>query len=74
MDSLSNEQSSNSASPEDAFAKSEKIKARYLESGMQASDVDNAVNQLLADCSELFESGEHAWTFLMEETHENLEQ
>ena len=53
---------------------SDRIKAEYLTSGCQASDVDWAVGELMAHCGELFETPEHAWSFLMEETHENLEK
>ena len=37
------------------------------------TDVDFAVNRLMAECGELFDTPEHAWSFLMEETHESLE-
>lgn len=56
------------------FAKSEEIKAEYLASGCQASDVDAAVERLMAECGELFEHDRAAWEFLMEEPHEDSEQ
>jgi hypothetical protein len=56
-----------------AFAKSEEIKAEYLSSGCQSSDVDHAVRRLVDECGQLFENGDTAWSFLMEELHENLE-
>lgn len=55
------------------FRMSELIKAEYLESGCQASDVEEAVHKLMDKCGDLFESSEMAWSFLMEEPHENLE-
>ena len=55
------------------FARSEEIKATYLESGCQASDVDEAVERLMAECGALFENDRAAWSFLMEEPHEELE-
>ena len=56
-----------------AFARSEAIKAEYLVSGCQAYDVDEAVRKLMAECGELFEDNRAAWSFLMEETHEDNE-
>ena len=53
---------------------SDRIKAEYLASGPRASDVDWAVGELMAHCGRLFETPEHARSFLMEETHENLEK
>lgn len=55
------------------FARSEAIKAEYLASGCQASDVDEAVEKLMAECGELFEDDRAAWEFLMEEPHEDNE-
>lgn len=55
------------------FARSEAIKAEYLASGCQASDVDEAVRKLMAECGELFADDHAAWGFLMEETHEERE-
>lgn len=55
------------------FARSDAIKAEYLASGCQASDVDEAVEKLMAECGELFEDDRAAWEFLMEETHEDNE-
>ena len=70
------------------FIKSEAIKAEYLSSGCQASDVDAAIERLMAECGELFQDNraaweflimphdqdDHAaWEFLMEETHEDNE-
>lgn len=55
------------------FAQSEAIKAEYLASGCQASDVDAAVSRLMAECGELFEDDRAAWSFLMEEPHEETE-
>lgn len=56
------------------FKRSEEIKAEYLSSGCQAVDVDEAVNKLMVECGSLFESDRHAWSFLMEEAHEELEE
>lgn len=55
------------------FARSEAIKAEYLASGCQASDVDEAVEKLMVECGELFEDDRAAWEFLMEEPHEDNE-
>lgn len=55
------------------FARSEEIKAEYLASGCQASDVDEAVEKLMACCGELFQDDRAAWEFLMEEPHEDNE-
>jgi hypothetical protein len=55
------------------FSISDKIKGDYLGSGCEASDVDEALARLAALCPELFETPDHAWSFLMEEPHENLE-
>jgi hypothetical protein len=59
--------------PTDLFARSDEIKSEYLKSGCQASDVDQAVLQLMEECGELFEDSEAAWNFLMEETHKDKE-
>lgn len=55
------------------FIKSEAIKADYLASGCQASDVDAAIELLMAECGELFQHDRAAWEFLMEDTHEDNE-
>lgn len=56
------------------FARSEEIKAEYLASGCQSSDVDEAVEKLMRDCKSLFSDDTYAWSFLMEEPHEDLEE
>lgn len=56
------------------FSRADAIKSEYLASGCQSCDVDEAVQKLMAECGDLFESAEHAWSFLMEETHEGLEE
>lgn len=56
------------------IARTEEIKAEYLASGCQASDVDEAVRKLMAECGDLFEDDRAAWSFLMEEPHEESEQ
>lgn len=53
-----------------AFSQSEAIKAEYLASGCEASDVDFAVRRLMAECADIFKDDRAAWEFLMEETHE----
>lgn len=55
------------------FARSDAIKAEYLASGCQATDVDEAVEKLMSECGELFEDDRAAWEFLMDETHEDNE-
>ena len=55
------------------FSISDKIKGEYLNSGCQSSDVDHAIERLIALCPDLFATPDHAWSFLMEEPHENLE-
>lgn len=55
------------------FARSDEIKADYLDSGCQARDVDEAVERLMAECGALFENDRAAWSFLMEEPHEEQE-
>lgn len=50
----------------DPFARSDEIKREYLNSGHEASDVDEAILQLM-ECGELFEDNEAALNFLMEE-------
>lgn len=59
--------------PDPVFARSEEIKAEYLASGCQASDVDEAVEKLMSCCGELFQDDRAAWEFLMEEPHEDNE-
>lgn len=55
------------------FKRTEQIKAEYLASGCQACDVDEAVRKLMDECESLFENDRFAWSFLMEEAHEELE-
>jgi hypothetical protein len=50
-----------------------KIKAEYLASGCQSSDVDEAMGKLREYCGELFENDHAMWSFLMEEPHEATE-
>ncbi|MBU2772528.1 hypothetical protein HMI48_00940 [Acidithiobacillus ferrooxidans] len=50
-----------------------RIKSDYLAGNCQASDVDVAVETLMEKCPSLFATRDHAWSFLMEEAHENLE-
>ena len=57
----------------ETFARSGAIKAEYLNSGCQASDVDDAIRKLMAECGELFADDRAAWEFLMEEPHEENE-
>lgn len=57
----------------DSFARSDEIKAKYLNSGCQASDVNEAVNRLMKERGDLFEDDRAAWSFLMEEPHEEKE-
>lgn len=52
---------------DDLTARSEEIKADYLASGCQRSDLDEAVNRLVGECGDLFSDEEAAWRFLMEE-------
>ena len=59
--------------PEDSFAVSDAIKEEYLASGCEAADVDHAVRRLMAECADLFEDANSAWSFLMEEPHEETE-
>ena len=59
--------------PEDSFAVSDAIKEEYLASGCEAADVDHAVRRLMAECADLFEDANSAWSFLMEESHEETE-
>lgn len=54
--------------------RSDAIKVEYLESGCQAADVDEAVSKLMSECWPLFENDRFAWSFLMEEDHEELEE
>ena len=56
------------------FKRSDEIQAEYLASGCQASDVDTAIDKLMTECGSLFETDRHAWSFLMDEPHEDLEQ
>lgn len=66
--------SADSAVADDAlFLRSEAIKAEYLASGCQASDVDEAIEKLMAECAPLFGDARFAWSFLMEETHEDMD-
>ena len=60
--------------PVNLYALSDAIKKEYLTSGCQAADVDAAVIRLETECPGLFASADHAWSFLMEELHENLEE
>ena len=55
------------------FARSESIKAEYVASGCQASDADNAVQRLMAECGELFFDEDAAWTFLTAESEDNVQ-
>jgi len=48
------------------FARSEQIVVEFLASACQASDVDEAIEKLMAECSELFQDRDYAWKFLME--------
>lgn len=59
--------------PVDPFVRSDEIKQEYLNSACEASDVDVAVLRLMEECGDLFEDNEAAWSFLMEEPHENKE-
>ena len=59
--------------PVDLFARSEVIKAEYLNSGCEASNVDESVLRLMEECGELFEDNQAARGFLMDETHEEKE-
>jgi hypothetical protein len=68
-----NEDAPESDDADPMFVRSEAIKAEYLASGCQASDVDEAVEKLMAECGELFEDDRAAWEFIMEETHEDNE-
>lgn len=52
------------------IARSEAIKSEYLSSSCQSSDVDAAIGTLMIECGELFGNDRAAWSFLMEETHE----
>lgn len=58
---------------ENTFTRADEIKAEYLASGCQASDVDEAVSRLMDECGELFSDDRAAWSFLMEEKHEETE-
>jgi hypothetical protein len=49
--------------------RSEEIKTEYLSSGCQASDATDSINKLMGECASLFESDQHAWEFLIKETH-----
>ncbi|MDQ1326457.1 MAG: hypothetical protein QG564_1582 [Campylobacterota bacterium] len=52
------------------FERSDQIKAEYLASGCQASDVDEAIEKLMSECGEIFADDVAAWEFLMEEEYE----
>lgn len=56
------------------IARSEEIKTWYLATGCQSTDVDEAVEILMRDCKSLFKDDRHAWSFIMEEPHEDLEE
>ena len=49
---------------------SKKIKATYLGSGCQRSDLDRAISSLMDECESMFEKEEDAMSFLMEESAE----
>ena len=49
------------------FARSEQILVEHLASACQASDVDEAIEKLMAECGELFQDRDCAWKFLMTE-------
>ncbi|ACK79203.1 hypothetical protein AFE_1313 [Acidithiobacillus ferrooxidans ATCC 23270] len=55
------------------IAVARRIRSGYLAGNCQAPDVDTAVEDLMERCPSLFATRDHAWSFLMEETHENLE-
>lgn len=55
------------------FSRADAIKAEYLASGCQSSDVDEALAKLSTECISIFENGTAAWRFLMEEPHEDDE-
>lgn len=57
----------------DAFAASEAIKARYLQSPCSRHDVQEAMDALRQSCSDIFADDTAMWEFLMEETHEDNE-
>jgi hypothetical protein len=57
----------------DSFARSEEIKAKYLQSGCSRHDVQEAMDALREHCSDIFDSGTNMWEFLMEEPHEDKE-
>jgi hypothetical protein len=56
------------------FARAAEIKAEYLASSCQASDVDEAVEKLMDCCGNFFQDDRAAWEFLMEEQHEDNER
>lgn len=49
------------------------LQNEYLKTACEAEDVDEAVQKLMATCPSLFASTTHAWWFLIEEPHEDLE-
>ncbi|MCL4526394.1 MAG: hypothetical protein M1492_07855 [Gammaproteobacteria bacterium] len=49
------------------------IRSGYLAGNRQDSDEYAATEALVEKCPSLFATRDHAWSFLMEETHENLE-
>lgn len=49
------------------------IQQAYLASSCTSNDVDHAVEQLMRECGVMFETDRHAWSFLMDEPHEELE-
>jgi len=51
----------------------QQIKAEYDNSRCHADDVDHAVSRLMAECPSLFSDDRKAWSFINEETHEELE-
>ena len=59
------------AVPEKDFTEIAKaIKAEYLASSCEASDVDHAVEKLMAICPQLFKDSNAAWEFINDEQHE----
>lgn len=49
------------------------IQQAYLASNCTSADVDHAVEQLMRECGVMFDTDRHAWSFLMDEPHEELE-
>lgn len=59
--------------PYDEVARASAIKAEYNASECHADDVDHAVKRLVTECPSIYQDSRKAWSFINEESHEELD-